>query len=207
MRRVNHTDEPDPWHTRSANTRAGGPEYGRLLQQVRLFQDRLAAALPPDDRVADLADRVAALAAELDAWQMPERRSAASNRHDLPGRGNPLLPPYVDEKAPPNEVRGRVTFGRFYLGGGGAAHGGVIPLLFDEVLGRITNMTGNMARTAYLHVDYRKITRLDVEHRIEARLERVEGRKLWASARLTDPEGDVTAEGEGLFIVLKPGQP
>jgi acyl-coenzyme A thioesterase PaaI-like protein len=197
----------DPWHVHSVNSRVGGPEFGRLLQAVRDLQDRFAGALPPADRVAELADRVASLAAELERWQKPERQSAASNRKDLPGRGNPLLPPVISELAPEGEARGRVTFGRYYLGGGGAAHGGTIPLLFDELFGWLTNTTGSMARTAYLHVDYRKITRLGVEHRVEARLSRTEGRKIWATGRLLDPDGAVTAEAEGLFIVLLPGQP
>ena len=79
--------------------------------------------------------------------------------------------------------------------------------IFDEVFGWITNMAGQMARTAYLHVDYRRITRLDVEHRLEAAMGRTEGRKMWVAGRLLDPDGAVTAEAEGLFIVLLPGQP
>ena len=105
--------DPDPWHVRSVNTRAGGPEFGRLLQAMRDLQDRFVGLLPPEDRVPDLADRIQAIAEELDQWQAPERMSAASNRKDLPGRGNPLLPPLIGESAPPGEARGRVTFGRY----------------------------------------------------------------------------------------------
>ncbi len=104
-------------------------------------------------------------------------------------------------------VRGRVTFRRFHLGGNGAAHGGTLPLFFDDVLGRLSNgVDRRVARTAYLHTNYRRITRVGVELHFEATVDRIEGRKRWASGRLF--EGDqLVADAEGLFVELRPGQP
>ncbi|MFI5953203.1 PaaI family thioesterase [Cryptosporangium sp. NPDC051539] len=105
-------------------------------------------------------------------------------------------------------VRGRVTFGTFYLGGNNAAHGGTVTLLFDEVLGIMANSDNPPPprRTAYLTVNYRKITPIGVELRVEASVDRTEGRKRWATGRLF--RGDqLVADAEGLFVKLRAGQP
>jgi acyl-coenzyme A thioesterase PaaI-like protein len=100
-----------------------------------------------------------------------------------------------------------VVFRRLHLGGGGAAHGGTLPLLFDEVLGRLSNSGDRpTARTAYLKVNYRHITPLNTELDVEGRLERQDGRKRWITGRLA--HGDtLLADAEGLFVQLRPGQP
>lgn len=197
----------DPWGTRRRDPRLGGPDFGRLAQAMRDLLDEFASALPPEDEVAALAERVEALRATFSAWEQPEGGSAAGGRLDLPGRANVLLPPLITERAPHDEIRGRVTFGRAFLGGWNVVHGGFLTLLFDDVLGRLTVMTGHRARTVSLRTDYRKVTRIGVEHRLEARMDRIEGRKLWATVRLIDPDGDVTAEGEGLFLTLQAHHP
>ncbi len=107
-------------------------------------------------------------------------------------------------------LRGRVTFGRFHLGGNGVVHGGVQPLLFDDVLGMAVNrQLGDLgvARTAYLHVDYRWVTPIDVELTFEATAGAVEGRKRHAAGRLLDGAGRVLSKAEALFVQLLPGQP
>jgi len=129
-------------------------------------------------------------------------------RPDLPGRGHPLLPPYLIDEETPDALAGRVTFTRFYLGGNGAAHGGSHPLLFDDVLGRVMNHNQpGVSRTASLTVNYRRITPLDVELRWEASRDRVEGRKRWGTARLFGPDGSLVSDAEGFFLQLLPGQP
>ena len=62
------------------------------------------------------------------------------------------------------------------------------------------------ARTAYLTVNYRAITPVDVELQLTGSIDRSEGRKTWATGRLHD--GDrLVADAEGLFVKLRPGQP
>jgi predicted thioesterase len=63
-----------------------------------------------------------------------------------------------------------------------------------------------VARTAYLKVNYRAITPIGRELLVDATVDRVEGRKRWASARLFDGETPI-ADAEGLFVELLPGQP
>lgn len=200
-------EEVDPFHNRPDPELRGGPDFGRFLEAVRLFQDRVVAIDPPPDVVAGLADQLDRLNDQLATWLVPEGSAAAGSRVDLPGRGNPMLVPFVVDEDTPTAVRGRVTFRRYHLGGHAAAHGGTLPLLFDDLLGRLSNAHDRpRARTAYLHVDYRNVTPLDTELRFEAWIVREEGRKRYLKGTLHD--GDVLlAEAEGLFVVLLPGQP
>lgn len=87
-------------------------------------------------------------------------------------------------------------------------HGGAIGLLFDSVLGTASWLLtgGPYQRTAYLHVNYRSIVPIERELQLETWISRTEGRKIFVETTLRD--GDtLLADGEALFVVLKPGQP
>ena len=81
-----------------------------------------------------------------------------------------------------------------------------IDAAFDEVLGFTQSLTGNPGMTGTLTIRYRKPTPLYTELRFEARVLRVEGRKIFVEMRLCDG-AELLADGEGLFVLLKPGQP
>ena len=202
-----------PWPRRALEPDAvpvprGGPEYARLHAAHRLLSDRLAGAALPADVERDVAERLEQLSDLLAAHQVPERDRIDGWRPDLPGRGHPLLPPFVIDSDDGSTIRGRVTFTRIHLGGGSAVHGGVPPLLFDDVLGRVVNHNqAAVARTAFLHVDYRRVVLLDVELPFTAALDRIDGRKRYASGVLADTEGNALVEVHGLFVELRPGQP
>lgn len=201
-------DDRDPWRNHPIAPDLGGAEFGPLLAAFRRLQDAFTAALPPPDDAVALTHEIESLTERLDAWHKPERESPSGTRIDLPGRGSPLLLPLLVDEWTGELVTGRVTFSRFHVGGNGAAHGGTLTLLFDEILGRLANSgERTIARTAYLHVNYRSITRIGVEHTIEATLDRIEGRKRFVRGVLRDPNGAVTADAEGLFVELRAGQP
>jgi len=198
---------PDPWKVRHFDPDVGGPDFARLLTAFRELQDRFVAALPPLDEMIPMAARVEALAAEFAAWEGTEFHVPSGMRNDLPGRGSAMMLPIIFDDIADERVSGRVTFRRFHLGGNGAAHGGTLPLMFDDVLGRLVNTAGrSVARTAYLTVNYRRITRIGRELRFDATMDRIEGRKRWASGRLWDGD-DLVSDADGLFIELRPGQP
>ena len=188
--------------------RRGGAEFAALHRAQRLLQDRLSGAALPPDVSKDVTDRLVEIADLLGAYQVREHDRRDGWRPDLPGRAHPLLPPYLVDGEDDAALRGRVTFTRFYLGGNNAAHGGSHSLLFDDVLGRVMNHSqAGVARTAFLTVNYRAVTPLDVELFWEATRDRVEGRKRWGSARLLDDSGRVLSDAEALFVQLLPGQP
>ncbi|HEV7193795.1 MAG TPA: hotdog domain-containing protein [Jatrophihabitantaceae bacterium] len=187
----------------------GGDAYADLLAANRSLQDALSGASLPDDEIVNVTEQIERLTAVLSRYQVPESQRVDGWRLDLPGRGHPLLPPFVIEHEADGAMRGHVTFTRFYLGGNGAAHGGATPLLFDDLLGKVVNFNhrDGVARTAYLTVNYRSIARIGERLLFDAGVDKVEGRKIWGSARLTTEDGTAVADGEGLFIRLRPGQP
>ncbi len=189
-------------------TTKGGPDYGRFVDAVRKMQDHARAVDAPDGVIteaADLLEKVSALLSPFDAdeWQSPSGR-----RMDLPQRGNILTIPMSAQKGDDGRVHGTARFARYHLGRNGAVHGGCLGMLFDTVLGltAVILTGGRRQRTAYLKIDYRHIVPIEKELQFEAGVDRVEGRKIFVSGRLTDGDTLLT-EADALFVRLKPGQP
>lgn len=189
-------------------TQRGGPHYGRFVEAVRDVQDHARAADPPAEVVAAAADLLEQVSRMLAPFDADERTSPSGRRTDLPMRGNILSVPQSVEPEDDGRLRGWARFRRYHLGRNSAVHGGAIAHLFDSVLGKTAYLLtgGHHQRTAYLHINYRKIVPIDKELQVDAGVVRVEGRKIFVDMRLFD--GDVLlADGEGLFVLLKPGQP
>ncbi|WP_072690654.1 PaaI family thioesterase [Rhodococcus marinonascens] len=186
---------------------APDPDWSRFVEGMRTLQDLAVSINAPDDVLAQAADQVEALGELLGRYVAPEGESPAGRSIQLPGRGSLLMLPWTVEKFGPDGVRSKGVFRRFHLGGNGAAHGGTLPLLFDDLMGMIVHAYGRpISRTAYLHVNYRAITPLDKPLTVEGSVDRVEGRKTFITARLTD--GDtLLADCEALMLELLPGQP
>ncbi|WP_072804495.1 PaaI family thioesterase [Rhodococcoides yunnanense] len=184
-----------------------GPEYARLLEGFRTLQDLAVSTAPTPEATVEAAERVEALIELLRPFQVREGEAPAGRVLSLPGRGSLLMLPWTIEKFDADGVRSRGVFRRFHLGGNGAAHGGTLPLLFDDTFGLIQHAYGRpISRTAYLHINYRKVTPLDTELVIEGRVDKVEGRKTYISAELKDTEGNVLADCDSLMVELLPGQ-
>ena len=189
-------------------TTKGGPDYGRFIDAVRELQNHARAVDAPDGVIteaADLLDKVSALLTPFDAdeWHSPSGR-----RMDLPVRGNILTIPMSAHKTDDGRMQGWARFGRFHLGRNGAAHGGSLGMLFDTVLGLTAAVLSGSRRqrTAYLKINYRNIVPIEKELQFDAGIDRLDGRKIFVSGRLTD--GDtLLSEADALFVKLKPGQP
>jgi acyl-coenzyme A thioesterase PaaI-like protein len=195
------------WEEPAVRNPGGGAEYGEMISALRTFLDDVAAAAPDTEMTVALAEELNAWADRLAKVRVPERKQIFARRLDLPGRGQTMSPNFIPTEGDAQGVRGTVTFGRYFLGGGGAVHGGAIPLLFDEVLGRLASSGARApARTAYLHTDFRSITPVGKELSVRAWFVSEQGRKRLLRAELK--HGDtLCAEAEGLFIELRPDQP
>jgi acyl-coenzyme A thioesterase PaaI-like protein len=113
-----------------------------------------------------------------------------------PGRGQVLVPPVEVVSLDVSRPECTVTFGRYYLGGHGAVHGGAVPLVFDDILGRFAQTSGRpTSRTAYLRVDYRSITPVDKPLRLVAEVVSAEGRKKLVRATLHRRRGALRGGG------------
>ena len=188
-------------------TTKGGADYGRFVEAVRSLQDHTRAVDAPDDVITKASDLIDEVTALLNPYWADEWASPSGRRMDLPNRGNILQVPVklarVDDR-----IQGTGRFRRFHLGRNGAAHGGSVALLFDSVLGyTAAKLTRSpYQRTAFLHVNYRHIAAVEKELQVEAGIERVDGRKIFVDARLTDG-ATLLADAEALFVRLRPGQP
>ncbi|EPQ71445.1 hypothetical protein MMMB2_5279 [Mycobacterium marinum MB2] len=178
------------------------------MAAMRRLQD-LAVSADPGDGVWDqAAEQADALASLLGPFQAYEGQGPAGRTPDLPGMGSLLLPPWTLTRYAPDGVEMRGSFSRFHVGGNSAVHGGVLPLLFDHMFGMISHAAARpISRTAFLHVDYRKITPIDTPLLVRGRVTRTEGRKAFVAAELVDADEVLLAEANGLMVRLLPDQP
>jgi acyl-coenzyme A thioesterase PaaI-like protein len=185
-----------------------GPGFGNFLSSMRRLQDLAVSANPDPDTWIDAADRVEQLVSLLEPFEAAEGIGPANRVPDLPGAGSLLMPPFSVITFEPEGIELSVQFSRFHVGGNMAVHGGVLPLLFDSVFGMVIHAVGRpISRTAFLHIDYRKITPIDTPLTARGWLSSAEGRKGFVSAELRDPDGNLLAEATGLMLRLLPGQP
>jgi acyl-coenzyme A thioesterase PaaI-like protein len=99
------------------------------------------------------------------------------------------------------ELRGQ--YHAAYEGPPGYVHGGWIALTFDEVLGMTNIAAGHPGMTGRLTIRYLKPTPLHRPVEIRGRTDRVEGRRIVASAEM-HVDGVLTAVAEGLFVSIDP---
>lgn len=185
-----------------------GPSFGPFVEAMRTLQDLTVSVDAPDDVLADALAKAEVLVDLLAPYEAKEGGGPAGRTMELPGRGSLLMPPWHIEQFTPDGVRATGVLRRYHLGGNGAAHGGVLPLIFDDNFGMVVYAAKRpISRTAYLHVNYRKVTPLNERLVIEGKVDRVDGRKTYVTSRLTDADGVLLADGEGLMIQLLPGQP
>ncbi|ADG80434.1 PaaI family thioesterase [Tsukamurella paurometabola] len=182
--------------------------FGEFVENMRRLQDLAVSVDAPDDVYAAAREKTAELVELLSPFEAREGKGPANRSLELPGRGSLLMPPWKVEKFDQEPVVSRGVLRRYHLGGGGVAHGGVLPLIFDDNFGMVVYAAKRpISRTAYLHVNYRKVTPLNVPLVIEGTVDRVDGRKTFITARLTEEDGTLLADGEGLMVQLLPGQP
>jgi acyl-coenzyme A thioesterase PaaI-like protein len=118
------------------------------------------------------------------------------------GALNPLAPPLSVDMVD-DAIVATGVFGDQYEGPPGYVHGGVIAAVFDEVLGFAQSLSGRPGMTGRLTIHYRSPTPLHTELRVEGRVDRMDGRKIFTTGRLF--HGDtLCAEAEGLFISMDP---
>jgi acyl-coenzyme A thioesterase PaaI-like protein len=184
------------------------PEFARFMAAMRRLQDIAVSANPDETVWDDTAALVETVCARLEEHKAPEGTSPGGRATNLPGNGHPLMPPWQVVESSPDAVTMGGHFTRFHVGGNGAVHGGVIPLFYDWHFGMVVSAAGRPdSRTAYLHVDYRKITPTDQPLVARAWIDSVEGRKMVVRATMTDSDGNVLSEANGLMIKLRPHQP
>ncbi len=146
------------------------------------------------------------------AWLRRTRASANGCARTIPGS-----PPWHDSTrgCGPDDVTMRGHFRRFHVGrqhGRSALAASRYPLFYSTGTSAIDRAPAarptRQPLTAYLHVDYRKITPIRRTTGVARRVSTtIDGRKAFVSATMTDSDGTVLSEANGLMIRLLPHQP
>ena len=101
---------------------------------------------------------------------------------------------------------GRANLGAQYNGPPGMVHGGIIALLFAELLGATNVCNGLGGFTGTLSIRYERPTWIETELELESWVDRVEGRKVFTVGTISI-NGSVTARAEGIFIMTEGWKP
>lgn len=180
--------------------------FERFVTAMRRAQDLAVSADGADWNAA--ADQVEALVDLLAPHRGPGGIGPAGRVASMPGAGSILMPPWQIRRFDREAVEVGVEFSRYHVGGNNAVHGGVVAMTFDVMCGIIIHSINRpISRTAFLHVDYRNVTPIDVPLTMKGWASKVEGRKTFVNAELTMPDGTLCAEANGLMVQLLPGQP
>ncbi len=184
-----------------------------LATQLRRITSAMVGIPIADTEITAAAAAVREVADGLEAVAGPGRRLRAQPdpvghpqeffpTSPVIGFANPVAPPVVVE-AVDGELRGTAFFDYQYEGPPTCVHGGVIAMVFDEMLGAANIMAGCPGMTGTLTIKYRKPTPLRTPLRLEARFVEREGRKIRTYGAIFH-EKTLTAEAEGIFIELVP---
>ena len=195
-----------------ADTRAA---FEHLADEMRRIIARLAVVRPAAaelERAAEaaavFADRLTAMPERGQSWEVSEAGLMPGDFvgfSPVSGKSNPMAPPVTlkVKSGSPREgidvdvhIVGDVTFGAAYEGPPGHVHGGLIAAMFDELLGFAQLSPGF---TAYLHINYRKPTPLNVPLSLVAWVDSVDGRKRMLRGECYAGDTLLT-DAEGLFI-------
>jgi acyl-coenzyme A thioesterase PaaI-like protein len=180
--------------------------YGRLLNRLRGFLASFAGARPDATQMERLEAVLTTWEGELEARKVDEDRQVYAQRPNIAGRGQVTCPAVIYTDVGDDTLRARVRFDRFFLGSNGAAHGGAVAFVLDEVAGRLCHLGGrSTARTAYLNMNYRSITPIDTDLDILGVIEREDGRKRFLRVEIRKEE-TLCAIAEVLMVALKVGQ-
>jgi hypothetical protein len=185
-------------------------EVRRLISHLRRTTAPRALLEEIGREAAALADRLAEhdhpgpyAQASLEVSASPLERKTEDPAEFFPyspvvGPLNPVAPPVVF-RLEGDEIRAEHVFDAPYNGPPTAVHGGVIALVFDELLGTLGAMRDVGGFTGTLSVRYRALTPIGAPIRMRAWLERTEGRKTFISGTMHHG-GTLCAEAEGIFV-------
>ncbi|KAI1450262.1 HotDog domain-containing protein [Annulohypoxylon stygium] len=89
----------------------------------------------------------------------------------------------------------------------GIMHGGLYGVILDEVMGTAANkQTANGAYTLHFTTRFKRAIRTPAVVLLRGRVVRKEGRKLHVKGTIQDKDGNIMAEGEGLWLDRETGR-
>ena len=100
-------------------------------------------------------------------------------------------------------IRGEFKLGEEYQGGPKFLHGGIIALVIDEAMGKVSRFRQTHAVTAEMTVEYLKPIVVNQEIVVEAfESDEPKGRNLFYACEIRKPDGTLLARGRGRFVIV-----
>jgi hypothetical protein len=188
----------------------------RVADAIKQLTEVLVTSSPSVEKMHAIADQLEATSEDFrksprifgrsDWAQNGDHGSFGQVSHELnpmAGWSNPIAPP-VNSWIEGDTAYATCQCGWVYEGPPGSVHGGFVAAIFDQFLGMSQMIGGQPGMTGYLHVNYHARTPLNTQLKLEARLEKMEGRKTIMRGEMY-AEGVLTASAEGLFVQPKGG--
>lgn len=162
------------------------PELARRLESVlELLEEHI---LPNEVMIGTpMADRVG------------PRADGFRDRSPVSGKLNPMAPPVELTLGESHDARTTTTLGLAYQGPPGRVHGGWVATLLDHVMGYAAGTVDQWIFTRSLTVDYENATPLFEELEITARVDEIDGRKIWVVGEIR-AGGAIVAKARGLWL-------
>ncbi|MDB3855922.1 PaaI family thioesterase [Halieaceae bacterium] len=188
----------------------------RVAQAIRELTEVLVTSAPPIDELHTIAAELEKTASNFrETPRLYGHMAFFENRrhgnfgevnhelNPLAGKSNPLAPPlkmWIDK----DRAYAKATLGWSYEGPPNCVHGGYVAALFDQFMGAAQCLGDMAGMTGTLTTRYIKPTPVNVELRLEAWIEKIEGRKTTIAATMHAGE-TLTASCEALFIEPRNG--
>ena len=189
----------------------------RLMKAVRLIDTS-------DEVVSQLSRKISDIASEAEKYTYSGVTAQGSLKNDnnpierrdqnpseffpyspAVGPFNPIAPPLKVEVTNAGKYKEIRAFGKLdgvYVGPPDLVQGGVIALLFDDIMGSVLVVNNCGAMTGTLEVRYEKPTPINKELLWTGKIEKIEGRKIHVSAELWEEETR-TAKAKGVFVKVE----
>src|SRR4051812_7803091 len=143
-------------------------------------------------------DDVLSIPDQVDAVDLPPHRPTSLGcRPDKDGGF------HLQVRREGDEVVAEHTFADRHSGAPGIAHGGAVATVVDDVLGFLLYVARIAGVTRHLEVEYLKPVLVGVPYVVRAKVDSVDGRKLWVSCACTAPDGALTFTAKALFLQVR----
>lgn len=187
---------------------------GAALKQITDRMVRAEASLPDLEAIArgleDVAEKTAGFSRRSQAGIYEKFFSRTASRQDVldildyeifTGLSTPISPPmtlWLEDGV----VRGKANLGLPFQGPPGRVHGGVLAAMLDVLMAKTQDLSGTMGVTGTLNIRFIRATPLKSDIDMEARILRVDGRKLYCEGRFF-VKGEQTVHADGIWIAMR----